>query len=52
MGPMIPGPIEWRAVRDWCAFHDYAGEAVSFLDACCRAMDDEFMTWHRNRSAA
>ena len=46
MGPMVPGPITWSAVRDWCDFHAYPGDAVAFLDVCCRSMDDEFMAWH------
>ena len=46
MGPAMPGPIPWRDVRDWCDFHDYAGQAVAFLDECLRGMDQEFMAWH------
>ena len=28
MGPAVPGPIPWRAVRDWCEFHGLPGAAV------------------------
>ena len=46
MGPMMPGGVPWAAVRDWCEFHDYPGDAVLFLDSCVRDMDAVFLEWH------
>lgn len=46
MGPPIPGPIPLRDVREWCEFHDLAGEDVLFLDTCFAEMDKAYMDWH------
>jgi hypothetical protein len=34
-------------VRDWCEFHDRAGEDVPFLDQCIREMDAVYMEHYR-----
>jgi hypothetical protein len=51
MGPMIPGRIPWRSVRDWAEYHDYTADAFDFLDFCIREMDNEFLA-HSARAAA
>jgi hypothetical protein len=46
MGPMLPGRIAWRDLLSWC---DQNGGDLDFLDACCFALDTEFIDWHRKR---
>ncbi len=52
MAGLVPGPIPWRDVMDWCAFHDLAGDDVIFFDALFRALDTEYLTWHAARQRA
>lgn len=52
MGAAVPGRIPWAAVRDWCVFHDYPGEAVGYLDRLFGEMDAEFMAWRTARQAS
>lgn len=47
MGPAVPGPIPWQAVRDWCEFHGLPGAAVPELDALIGAMEAVYFDWWR-----
>jgi hypothetical protein len=46
MAAAMPGRIPWAAVRAWCDFHGYTGEAVVFLDAVFAGLDGVFFEHH------
>jgi hypothetical protein len=50
MGPMLPGRIAWRDIREWAAFHKMSGDMFALLDRCICAMDDTYIEWQALQS--
>lgn len=45
----VPGPIPWTAVDRYGASKDFDEEAQDYLEKLIRALDDEFLTYMREK---